>query len=205
MILSNYYWQFEGALSKQICKRIIKLGLSKKVKKSKIEFFTDGSPKEKANAAGRKRDSSQAFLNNSWIYTNIHPATHAANKSAGWNYQWDWTEDIQFGVYKKNQFYGWHTDQGVEHTNSNRNAVGKMRKLTSSVQLSDPDTYEGGGIQLDPRDDDPDLYEKKPFIDLSRKQGTIICFPANLWHRAMPVTKGTRYSLTLWHWGYPFR
>ena len=201
MILLNYYWKFEGVLSKQICKRIIKLGLSKKAIKSE----TGGSRAEKADAAGRKRDSSVAWLGNKWIYDNIHPATHTANKNAGWNYQWDWTEDIQFGIYKKNQFYGWHTDQGLSPANLNRNASQKIRKLTSTVQLSDPDTYEGGGIQLDPRNDDPELYEKKSLIDLSRKQGTIICFPSHLWHRAMPVIKGTRYSLTLWHWGYPFR
>lgn len=201
MILLNYYWQFEGALSKQMCKRIIKLGLSKKA----IKASTGGSQAEKADAAGRKRDSSVAWLGNDWIYNSVHPSTHIANKNASWNYQWDWTEDIQFGIYKKNQFYGWHTDQGTEHANPNHNSLGKIRKLTSTVQLSDPDTYEGGGIQLDPRNDDPELYKKKSFIDLSRKQGTIICFPSHLWHRAMPVIKGTRYSLTLWHWGYPFR
>ena len=65
MILLNYYWQFEGALSKQLCKRIIKLGLSKKVKKSETGEFSKNKLKSL-----EKRDSSVAWLDNSWIYTN---------------------------------------------------------------------------------------------------------------------------------------
>ena len=36
-------------------------------------------------------------------------------------------------------------------------------------------------------------------------KGSIVVFPSFLWHRVKPVTKGTRYSLVLWHLGYPFK
>jgi hypothetical protein len=36
-------------------------------------------------------------------------------------------------------------------------------------------------------------------------KGSIIVFPSFLWHRVKPVTRGVRYSLVLWHLGYPFK
>ena len=36
-------------------------------------------------------------------------------------------------------------------------------------------------------------------------QGSIIIFPSHVWHRVKPVTKGVRYSLVVWHLGYPFK
>ena len=34
-----------------------------------------------------------------------------------------------------------------------------------------------------------------------KTKGTIINFPSFVWHRVTPVTKGTRYSLVVWHNG----
>ena len=36
-------------------------------------------------------------------------------------------------------------------------------------------------------------------------KGSIIVFPSFVWHRVKPITKGVRYSLVLWHLGYPFK
>jgi len=56
------------------------------------------------------RDSNVAFINNTWIYDIIWPFIHEANAQAGWNFEWDFTEDLQFTKYSVNQFYGWHAD-----------------------------------------------------------------------------------------------
>lgn len=59
------------------------------------------------------RDSSVTFLDDSWLYSLIWPYIHEANKSAGWNFQWDYTEELQFTKYNTGQFYGWHADAGI--------------------------------------------------------------------------------------------
>ena len=33
-----------------------------------------------------------------------------ANKNAGWNFDWDYSEACQFTIYKKGQYYDWHSD-----------------------------------------------------------------------------------------------
>ena len=37
-----------------------------------------------------------------------------------------------------------------------------------------------------------------------KKKGTVISFPSHVYHRVKPVTKGTRYSLVIWHRGPKF-
>ena len=63
------------------------------------------------------------------------------------------------------------------------------RKLSVTVQLSDPGTYAGGDLQLG--------AVGQPGPEL-RGQGSIIVFPAFVEHRVTPMTSGQRYSLVAW-------
>ena len=60
------------------------------------------------------RDSDISWLNDKWLYDIFHPYVHHANREAGWNWKWDFSESFQFTVYhgrKENGgFYGWHAD-----------------------------------------------------------------------------------------------
>ena len=56
------------------------------------------------------RDTHVVFLDFPWLYELIWEYVHAANKAAGWNFEWDYTEEMQFTKYNVNQFYGWHAD-----------------------------------------------------------------------------------------------
>ena len=56
------------------------------------------------------RDSNVTFLDTPGLYDIVWPFIKAANKNAGWNFDWDYTEEMQFTKYGMNQFYGWHTD-----------------------------------------------------------------------------------------------
>ena len=65
--------------------------------------------------------------------------------------------------------------------------------------LNNPNEFEGGDLEF---------YEYSPYplknklkTDHMKKQGTIINFPSFVFHRVTPVTKGTRYSLVVWHTG----
>lgn len=59
------------------------------------------------------RDSKVVFLNDDWLYRIIWPFVQEANKQAGWNWEWDFTENLQFTKYTPGQFYGWHADSGA--------------------------------------------------------------------------------------------
>ena len=72
------------------------------------------------------------------------------------------------------------------------------RKLSCVIQLSDPDTYEGGDLTFSDITHYPNAGEM-------RQQGTVIFFPSFVRHAALPVTKGMRYSVAAWFDGPKWR
>jgi len=208
MNLLNYIWQFEGVLSKETCERIIKAGLTVKKERALVGDMNKKTlTKKEESFLLKKRNSHVVWLNHPWIYELIHPYIHLANHNAGWNFEWSRTEEIQFTIYKPGQFYGWHTDSG-DKPNTNLKSIltyGKIRKISTVVQLSDPSTYEGGLVQLDPRQQDPEKKKKRHILTASTKQGTITCFPSFVWHRATAISKGVRYSIPMWSLGLPYK
>jgi PKHD-type hydroxylase len=80
--------------------------------------------------------------------------------------------------------------------------VGKQRKLSVTVSLSDPKEYDGGNLKFDLGPHRPDRYHTCEEI---RPRGSIIVFPSHIHHQVTPVTRGTRYSLVAWNLGKPFR
>ena len=106
---------------------------------------------------------------------------------------------------KEGQFYGWHNDAGLA-TQYKPQSVGNrqeglandfvneniemVRKLSFAMQLSDPDDYEGGNVQL--------LDEAGNSYIVPRKRGTIVLFDSRTQHRVLKVTKGTRKSIVGW-------
>ena len=169
------------------------------------------------------------------MYDLIQPYVHEANKNAGWNFDWDLTEDFQFTKYGLNQFYGWHTDCSDEpyqlfdpnihpiHKNADGTPfvdqfgdfvpehqmytvspklVGKIRKLSCVISLSDSSEYEGGDLRFDLGSHREDRYHVCKEI---APKGSIVVFPSFVYHQVTPVTSGTRYSLVCWNLGKPFR
>ena len=213
MNISNYYWYFQNAIPPRICDLIVKQGLASK--EAEQLALTGGfgrdrdltkSPLTKSEIADlkKKRDSNICWFNDNWIYKEIHPYIHQANKNAGWNFKWDFSESCQFTIYKKNQYYDWHCDSWDKPYNEDGPTKGKIRKLSVTVSLTDPSEYKGGELEFDFRNEDPD---KDPAIRTCTEilpKGSLVVFPSFVWHRVKPVTKGVRYSLVIWNLGYPW-
>ena len=71
-----------------------------------------------------------------------------------------------------------------------------------TINLSDPNNYEGGDLKIDTKD----LSEESVHtLTQIKPQGSLVVFPSYLYHQVTPVTKGTRYSLVVWCLGKPFR
>ena len=208
MILSNYFWCFKSALTPRFCDEVIKYGLSQEESIARTGGFDKPTlSKQDVKNIQKKRRSDLVWLNDTWIYKEIQPYVHQANANAGWNFQWDYSENCQFTKYKKGQYYDWHCDgwdkpyQRQQGDPSN----GKVRKLSVTLTLSDPKDYKGGELEFDFRNLDPD---KKPNIRKCKEilpKGSLVVFPADLWHRVCPVKKGSRYSLVIWSLGWPFK
>ena len=154
-----------------------------------------------------KRNSQNAWIPTThWIGGFIWHYVQRANRE---NFLYDIRnidgESIQFTRYTEGQFYGWHNDAGIA-TQYKPVSVGNradglaqdylnekielIRKLSLVVQLSDPEDYEGGNLQI--------MAEDGKSYFAPRKKGTIIAFDSRAQHRVTKVTKGVRKSLVLW-------
>jgi len=117
-------------------------------------------------------------------------------------------ETMQYTVYEEGNFYTWHNDEGIaglykpcadgpntgngearvaDYLNNNTQLV---RKLSFSLQLSDPSEYEGGQLQL--------LDENGKSCISPKELGALTIFDSRVKHRVRKVTKGTRKSLVGW-------
>lgn len=97
-------------------------------------------------------------------------------------------QGLQFTRYAApGQHYDWHVDKGY---------LTPTRKLSVSIQLSDPSEYKGGDFEM--------MFGKRA-QKVPRQRGMGIFFPSYVLHRVKPVTQGTRYSLVAWISGPPFK
>ena len=210
MNLFNYYWAFESALTPRFCDEVIKYALGKKETIAKTRKYKNKKlTKQDIFDLKRKRNSDLVWLHDTWIYKELHPFVHQANKNAGWNFEWDRSEACQFTKYKLNQYYDWHCDSAEKaYDKPNTLSHGKIRKLSMTCQLTDGSEYEGVELEFDFRNYEPHIREEHKHLRKCKQilpKGSIIVFPSFVWHRVKPVTKGVRYSLVVWHLGYPFK
>jgi len=212
MNLHNYYWYFKGALPERLCNDIIKYGLKHQETLAVTGGFgkdrdinTNPLSKKELKDLKKKRNSNICWFNDRWIYKEIQPYVHIANQNAPWNFEWDWSESCQFTKYKKGQYYDWHCDSWEQTYEHEGPLKGKIRKLSVTVSLSNPKDYNGGELEFDFRNQDPDKKPNKRICKEIKSQGSIVVFPSFVWHRVKPVTKGIRYSLVMWNCGYPFK
>ena len=214
MNLSAHYWYFKNVIPPRICNEIVQYG--KQLKEKEMLAITGGQGMERAlekkplskkeiKNLKKKRDSNIVWMNDRWIYKEIQPYVDQANKNAGWNFEWDWSESCQFTKYKKGQYYDWHCDSWDKPYDKEGPEKGKIRKLSVTVSLSDYNEYEGGELEFDFRNQDPDKKPNTKICDEIVTKGSLVVFPSFVWHRVKPVTKGVRYSLVIWNLGYPFK
>jgi len=213
MNLKNYYYYFQSVIPSRLCDDIVKHA---KLQQEQIAVTGDvkindlnkkNFSKEEAKNLKKIRNSNVVWLNDTWIYREIHPYILEANKLANWNFEWDWSESCQFTKYGTGQYYHWHTDswEDMYNTPENINTHGKIRKLSVTCTLSDPSEYEGGELEFN--FNNPQYSKRKNVKKCTEilPKGSLIVFPSFVWHRVRPVKSGTRYSLVIWNLGYPFK
>jgi len=208
MNLKYHYWYFINPFSEKFINRILNQGVTAKsqlgvVGKSRNQKDDPLSTKEKEKLK-KTRYSKVSFMSEPYIYDAISPFIAAANKKAGWNFQYTWAEPAQFSTYKKGMHYEWHMDSWETPYASDRspNFVGKIRKLSFVLLLSDPKDYKGGEFEMDFTNGGG---KGKRIITEIKRKGDFIVFPSFIWHRLKPVTKGTRHTMQIWYLGEPWK
>ena len=74
MNLSNYYWSFTSAIPPRLCDEIIKYGLSKTEEMAVTGNYDNKKlNKDQIKNLKYKRNSDIVWLDDTWIYKEIHP------------------------------------------------------------------------------------------------------------------------------------
>jgi len=172
------WWKIENVFSPEECQKIINI-FKNNLKKSTVGGgeIAEGVRKSKNVWIPMNQEYD-------WIYLKIFKVVGHANDSFFNLDISEITEEVQFTQYESSDYYNWHVDVTPEN----------KRKLSASVQLSDPSEYEGGEL---------DFGQDGGTAD--KNQGTVIVFPSYMTHRVKPVTRGVRYSLVTWIAGPPLR
>ena len=182
------YETWEDGFTPEECDRIIQYGESLSPQSS-VVGVTDET--QNVEEAIRKSKNSWIGLNSEteWIYARLGNILRCMN---GMHWRFDingFHEDLQYTVYHDdNSFYRWHVDNMM---------MSDMppRKLSISVQLTDPEEYDGGELKVN----DGEIHT------IANDRGLVTIFPSYILHRVTPVTRGTRRSLVVWANGPGFR
>ena len=181
---TNYYWYKEGLDLMDV---------------QKVEDLADTHPYTKGTIIGndeivesvRKSKIKWLYPNDDsqWLYDKIINMVVEANKTM-WNFNlYSVIDSIQYTVYSEGGgHYDWHMDIGpgsISH-----------RKVSVTIQLSDPSEYEGGDLEL---------WYGGGIIQIPKNKGLTVIFPSFSMHRVTPITKGTRKSLVLWLGGEHYK
>lgn len=129
------------------------------------------------------------------VFSDLWVMALEANKSF-FNFHISQLNFIQIGKYDAKDKGEYTSHQDVFWLNNDPNF---HRKLSLSIQLSDPKDYEGGDLVFE------NIPGTTPTPEDIRSQGTAIFFPSFVYHKVTPVTKGTRYSLVAWFDGPKWR
>ena len=105
MIVDYNYWYFDQAMPVNICEDIIRVG-----KERKPDVALTGFNRKTSEQDLKLRNSNVSWIDEDWLYGLIFPFVHEANKNAGWNFQYEKCEQVQFTEYKPGQHYDWHYD-----------------------------------------------------------------------------------------------
>ena len=166
---------------------------------------------EDSNLTNNVVDKSIRDSHNSWI-----PESHWIT---GWlwyyvekinrkNFVYDITDfdagTLQYTHYGPDQYYTWHSDDDVSRLHKPDAVISTftdkskddiivnseyVRKLSFSLQLSDPDQYTGGELEF--TDNGKTMFAPK-------QRGTMVVFDSRLKHRVRRVKSGLRKSIVGW-------
>jgi PKHD-type hydroxylase len=184
----NYYW-YKNGFSKEELDVIYKGVSNLPFERATLLGNQDAdSIKEVRSSSVKWIPKNEEWM---WLYEKLMDMADTANNEL-WNFNLiSAPEFIQYTEYYdvEGGHYNWHQDIG--------DGVGSHRKVSITVQLSEPDEYEGGDLEM--------WKGGGSLVTAERGAGVVFIFPSYMMHRVTKVTKGTRKSFVLWVGGDHYR
>jgi PKHD-type hydroxylase len=123
-----------------------------------------------------------------WFYERLAEIVRTLNNRS---YQFDlrgFSEPPQYMVYSDAEggHFDWHMDIGPL----------PPRKLSLTIQLTDPTLYEGCQLQFN---------TGTQTVTAPKNRGVAIAFPSYMMHRVTPITSGVRKAVVAWVTGPSFK
>ena len=178
---SDYYVRCPGVFTPDECQQLIDLmnvsgvhQVARVWSEKDSQYVVDPDTRKLVTAIfARDERSAWAFDRlDGWFR---HAAEHFRTEITGK------VEEIKIMKYTPGcHFNTWHRDTGSH---------APPRKISISVELSRPEDYESGSLEI------------YPFAirgALRGAQGSGVAFPSHKYHRVVPVRSGIRYSLVNW-------
>ncbi len=175
-------WCWQQIFTKEECEKIIEICEKIGTKNSLLENNVKDETIRKSNTC---------FLpineDTKWIFERICKIVIFINDKY-FNYDLIGFHELQYTKYEKDCFYDKHIDSLYN--------VYSVRKLSISIQLSDPSSYDGGDL----------LLHYAPSPDVAKKeQGVLTAFNSLTLHEVTPVSRGERMALVCWVVGPKFK
>lgn len=185
---------FKQYMNREFCDEIISHALTIDPQDGVINY-SDGGP-ERADDSSRR--CKVRFLNsNDWrfkrLFDELWKTQIVANREF-FNIHVSKLDSVQFTEYDESYLGEYKEHQDVIWLNNTEH----HRKLSCIINLSDPETYDGGDFEM------TDVSNHPHYPDI-RLQGTVFYFPSFFRHRVTPVLRGKRYSLVAWFEGPKWR
>ncbi len=181
-----FTFSYDALFSRQDCDEIIRLSRVERQDNGGLVGGTQQREIRRAKVSWLE-DEGDA----SWVMERVMSAVAKANRETFGFDITEFREKLQVAIYDESEegHYDWHSDIG-------EGPIAQYRKATIVTQLSAPDSYDGGGLEIN-------LGNR--VMTAHRDQGTATLFASFMVHRVVPVTRGTRHSLTCWSHGPRFR
>ena len=179
----------------------------KAIEKSKVREAEKKHLRQRDGVGETVRNSRNAWIDSStWVGGFVWHYIMRANRE---NFMYDIegidSNEIQYTEYQKGEYYDWHVDDNIGRCLFNDKPLASasnhgeniailngeyVRKLSFTIQLSDPEDYEGGELEFK-------VNNEEPFF-APNKKGTVIVFDSRTLHRVKEVKSGVRKSLVGW-------
>ena len=80
-----------------------------------------------------------------------------------------------------------------------------VRKVSMTLNLTDPKEYEGGELELEIDSPNEDNWQSDSrSVQLKGPKNSAVFFLSDTYHRILPIQSGTRKSLVAWFIGNPY-
>ena len=205
-MLTNHFWYMPDAFSQEECDYLERKG-EQAFNTHPIDGFHFGEDPS-------KRSSSISWVHDDFAMNLVDQIGNTANVDAGWMFHLIRPEAIQYTLYEKGDEYAWHTDghqdqYAAKHLveksidpmplnkTTNPLLAGLVRKVSLTVNLSFPEDYEDGTLELH--------FHNQTHVFDQCPRGSAIAFPSFIHHRVAPVTNGIRKTAVMWLNGPPLR